>query len=77
MIMADINPDELIRFFDAIDSVAKFRFAAPYNDLNQSDRIEVLLILERGYTAGFLSWPDERHAVDEPQFDLGDPNAGC
>lgn len=81
MIMRDIHPDELIRFFEALDSVAKFRFAAPYNDLNRDDRIEVLMIFERGYQAGFMSWPDEHVSGlvenDNLTFTFGDPDEGC
>lgn len=54
----EVSPEELQKFFDTLDGVAKFRFATPFVDLNREDRIEVLRVFELAYSCGFLGYPD-------------------
>jgi hypothetical protein len=53
-----MNPEELIQFFQALDNMAKFRFACRYHDLNADDRREVRELAEGFFTCGFGTFPD-------------------
>ena len=54
----EVSAEELQKFFDTLDSVARFRFAAPFADLNRDDRVEVLKLMEVAYSCGFVGYPD-------------------